>query len=105
MIDIAPFMLSLRDANIGEQHIRLSPSSEHRSVIQRFDRIVAPHDAKRDDVDASADLLRSEYRLPFRTMPQQVYRKCRDVIALTLSEHCAHHNTVLRADDAFMWKP
>ena len=104
MIDIAAFMLSLRDASIGEQRMRLSPSSEHRSVTQRFDRLGASHYTIRDDVDASTNLSRSEYRLPFRTMPQPIYRKCHDDIALTLSEQCAHHNTVLRADDAFMWR-
>ena len=104
MIDIAAFMLSLRDASIGEQHMRLLPSSEHRSVTQRFDRLGAPHDAMRVYVDASDDLSRSDYRPPFRTMLQSIYRKYHDDIVLILSQLCVHRNTELRAEDAIMWK-
>ena len=105
MIDIAAFMLSPRDASIGAQHMRSSPTSEHRSVTQQFDRLGAPHNTEVYDVDASADVSRFEYRLPFRTMmPQTICGKCQVVSALTLSKHCAYHNTVLRADDTFMWK-
>ena len=96
MIDITAFMLSPRDASIGAEHMRSSPTSEHRSVTQHFDRLGAPHDTKIYDVDASADVSRSEYRLPFRTMVlQSINGKCHDDIALILSEYCVYYNTVL----------
>ena len=83
MIDIAAFILSLRDVSNGARHMRLSPTSEHRSVAQQFDRLGAPRDTKRNYVDASANVSRSEYRPPIWTMvPQLIYGKCYDDIAL-----------------------